>query len=125
MSKKPLKASVPEHLVGIGLLVPHDDEFWGLYPTLAATLWPKVDEGRLTRMAGWLALKLEAGVITVKVVCPTEKLETQIRVLALCSLWSEVDTAIRTRTCVWVQTWSERKKQEAALDKAIDAVIES
>jgi hypothetical protein len=125
MSEKKLKPTPVPWLASKKLGVPHDDDFCKLYPMLAAALWPVVHEGKLTRMAGWLALKLEGSNLLVKVVCPTEKLETTVAVSSLIKLYQEVESSITQQLCTWVPTWSESKKQRAALDKAVDAVIES
>jgi hypothetical protein len=125
MSEK--KKIVPERVSWLAskhVLVPHDDEFTKLYPFLAEALWPRIKDGALVRQAGWLALKLADGIFTAKVVMPTEKLETQIIVESLVLLYDEIETAIRERKCVWVQTWTESKRQQKALDAAIDAVLE-
>lgn len=125
MADKKLKPQLVPWLPTNYMSVPHDDEFYKLYPKLAECLWPKVDDGRLTRTAGFLALKLSDGIFTVKVVCPMEKQETVIKIDSLVLMFDEVERAIQTGSCRWVATWTEAKRQQAALDKAIDAAIES
>jgi len=105
-------------IIGKRGLSPHDDEFAALYPKLYSAIMPRYDDKkRLTREAGRLAIAVDGSLFRVTLTCPTEEYQLTLSVVALFTLWDQLEAEAFRPDAPWVPTYDAKKKAKAGLAK--------
>ncbi len=111
---KPPKASaLPGVLAGRNSLTPTDQAGEKAYPTVAALLQPLWRDGRCTREAGSIRLRIVGPYFLVSITCPTEGLETTATLASIVGLMDALEKHVNAADAVWTPTFDRVKKAKA------------
>lgn len=111
MSKNNGKAAaLPGILAARNSLVPQDSEGASKYPTVNALLQPIWKDGKCTREAGSIRIRIVGSFYLVCVTCPTEQLETTATLTSVNGLMEALEAHCVSPTAIWTPTFDRIKK---------------
>lgn len=113
------KAESASVFKGLKFTLPDDNGGMALYPAIYELLTPRWDGQVMTRQAGTLSVKADAGGWRVTISCPTEGLQTSLVCKSLETLLHEVDFAVTEGKCHWGLTWARQKKNQPTIETLI------
>lgn len=99
-----------DHLVLGGDRAPNDAVAKEKWPTLVDVLWPRFKDGKLSRLAGRLGIKIIGGVYVLTVSAPHEQVQTTVYTSTLDGLLDVLEAHVRAPTTVWLPDFESQKK---------------
>jgi hypothetical protein len=108
--KVELNGATPSPLVGVSTLVPDDQEAVKAWPNLMQCILPQWKEGKCTRQAGTLRLKVTGAWFILTLSCPTEGVEAELTTHTLVGILDALEEILRNGKAVWKPTWDAVKK---------------
>jgi hypothetical protein len=108
-------------LVGKRSVVPHDDQACHDYPTLMQLLLPRArEDGRLTREAGVLSIRVDGGCFSCTLICPTEGVQATLLTGSFSNLLLQLEEWSASNATAWVPTRDSKKRTRRGLDKSLE-----
>lgn len=116
MAKKrdELNGFTPTPLVGVQSQRPQDTDGEKKWPNLLACLCPVWREAKCVRQAGSLSIRVVGSVFQVSLSCPTECVETSVRVSTLVDILDVLEKVLSDGTAVWGPDYATAKKARQA-----------